>query len=154
MKWSWPGIVYSEKLTEKKVCSFDSRSICMRLNSTLTVTISNLSTVARVGIANETGVVIVDITRSCNPYLKHESWSNRLFSPKYRSRLSMHILRKKLKKWAKECYEYTYIDILKTIWSLPLSNLILAAFPMAKRKTIILFVQLHLQWPCSFLPGG
>jgi len=35
-------------------------------------TISNLSTVTRVGIADETGIVVVDITRSCNLYLKHD----------------------------------------------------------------------------------
>jgi len=35
-------------------------------------TISNLSTLARVGIADKTGIVIVDITRSCNLYLKHD----------------------------------------------------------------------------------
>lgn len=68
--------------------------INMRLH--LTLTILNLSMLAHVSIADEIGIVIVDVTRPRNPYLKHEFRSNRLFSPKYHSRLSMHILRKEM----------------------------------------------------------
>jgi len=57
---------------ESAFARFDQYARAFKLD-THRLTISNLSIVARsIDIADETGIVIVDITWSCNLYLKHD----------------------------------------------------------------------------------
>jgi len=124
----WPiiyiYIVYIRKLMWKKVRLCDP--INMRELDAHCFTISNLSTVARVGIADETGIVIVDITRSCNLYLKHDQSDYFHLNIIVGYRCTYH-------ERAKECCEYWDH---KNHFNLSSSNLILADFRFQKEKQL------------------